>query len=110
MGHVVLLAPGEHIEKQGLRLKETLKDKANLQIHVAHMDAAVEYARGLDMKTTDVIIARGDTATLLKKSNLPFPVIDIGISDESIVRSILLAEECGIENPKIGIIGLEAFV
>ena len=26
MGHVVLLAPGEHIEKQGLRLKETLKD------------------------------------------------------------------------------------
>ena len=27
MGHVVLLAPGEHIEKQGLRLKETLKDK-----------------------------------------------------------------------------------
>ena len=111
MGHIVLLAPGEHIEKQGLRLKETLKDKDNLQIHIAHMDAAVEYARGLDKKTTDVIIARGDTATLLKKSNLPFPIVDIGISDESIVQCLLQAEEeSGIKNPKIGFIGMETFV
>lgn len=111
MGHIVLLAPGEHIEKQGLRLKRTLKNKDNLQIYVANMDSAVEYAQGLDRKATDVIIARGDTATLLKKSNLPFPIIDIGITDESIVRCIITAEEeCGIQNPKIGFIGMETFM
>ena len=93
MGRIVLLAPGTHIEEQAARLKQTLRNKDNLHIHLAHMDAAVEYARGLDTKTTDVIIARGDTATLLKKSHLPFPVIDIGITDESIVECILRAEE-----------------
>ena len=111
MGRIVLLAPGTHIEEQAARLKQTLRNKDNLHIHLAHMDAAVEYARGLDTRTTDVIIARGDTATLLKKSHLPFPVIDIGITDESIVECILRAEEeSGIRDPRIGIIGMEDFV
>ncbi|RGZ00399.1 sigma 54-interacting transcriptional regulator [Clostridium sp. AM58-1XD] len=111
MGKIVLLAQGEHIRKQAEKLKSTLKDKDNLEIRVAHMDVAVEYARGMDKKEVDVLIARGDTARLMKQSNLPFPVIDIGITDESIVGSIIAAEEIsGTENPSIGIIGLESFV
>lgn len=111
MGKILLLAPGEHIKKYGERLRENLEDKDNLEIYIAHMDAAVEYARGLDKKQIDVLIARGDTATLLRQSKLPFPVVDIGISDESIVRSIIRAEEnCEMENPSIGIIGMESFV
>ncbi len=111
MGKIVLLAPGEHIKKYGEKLWESLKDKDNLDIHIAHMDYAVEYAMGLDKKEVDVIIARGDTASLLKQSHLPFPIVDIGISDEGIVRGIIQAEaESGIEDPKIGIIGMEAFV
>ena len=41
MGRIVLLAPGEHIKKQGEKLRETLENKDNLEIRISHMEAAV---------------------------------------------------------------------
>ena len=72
------------------------------------MVSAVWQARGMDKKQVDVLIARGDTARLLKESGLPFPVVDIGITDDSIVQCIMKAEEIsGAEEPSIGIVGME---
>lgn len=111
MGRIVLLAPGEHIKKQGEKLRETLENKDNLEIRISHMEAAVWQARGMDKKQVDVLIARGDTARLLKESGLPFPVVDIGITDDSIVQCIMKAEEIsGAEEPSIGIVGMETFI
>jgi len=111
MGKIVMLVPGEHIREWAEKLYQSVKNRENLIIKIAHMDQAVEEARKLDAKEVDVLIARGDTARLLKSSNLLYPVIDIGISEENVVKSITQAIELsGKEDPCIAIIGLESLV
>ena len=111
MGKIVMLAPGEHIREYAEKLKTTLEDPSSFEIQVVHMEQAVAAARKLNPGETDVVIARGDTARLLKNSQLPFPVIDIGITEESIAKSIILAkEQTDMEDPLIALIGMESLV
>lgn len=111
MSKIILLAPGEHIERLGLKLKSQLDKPYEFDVILAHMDKAVSIALNFKNNDIDVIIARGNTASILKKSSITIPIVEIPIEDTQIISAIKKAQElCNIKNPKIGYIGAESII
>lgn len=108
MGKIILIAQGAQIRDFGEELRKNLNLGDTFETVILHMDEAVEYARGLDRDEVDILIARGDSAKMLKQAKIPFPVVDIELTEENIVESIVYAEKISEkEYPKIGFVGME---
>lgn len=108
MSKIVLMAPGGNIAKHAYKLQETLGNKKNFHIVHGYMEGAVAYAKKYLDENVDVIIARGNTAKLMKAAKLRFPIVTIPISNTEIINSIRKAREsCRSADSRIGYIGLE---
>ncbi len=108
MPRIVLMAPGGNIAKHAYKLQEKLGNKKHFQVVHGYMEGAVAYARKYLDEDVDVIIARGNTAKLMRASKLRFPIVTIPISNTEIINSIRKAKElCRGPDSSIGYIGLE---
>lgn len=108
MTNIVLIASGDSISNLGKQLQKKLAFPESLSIVNTYMEQAVEYARRHLPAGTDVIIARGNTAKLLKASHIPVPIVTIPIKDSELIRSISTATELyGEEDSQIAYIGME---
>lgn len=108
MSKIVLMAPGGNIAKHAYKLQEQLGNEKHFQIYNGYMEGAVAYARKYLDENVDVLIARGNTAKLLKAAKLRFPIVTIPVSNTEILNSIRQAKElCKGPDSRIGYIGLE---
>lgn len=108
MSQIILIASGDSIAHYGKILQQSLPDSRSIQIVNGYMEAAVDYARHQMPEDTDVIIARGNTAKLLKSAHLTVPVVTIPITDSDLVHSIQKAQTLyGGANSQIAYIGME---
>ena len=72
MSNIVLITAGSSIAHYAEMLRKTLPAPENLSIVNCYMEEAVNYARNQLPSDTDVLIARGNTAKLLKAAHLPY--------------------------------------
>ncbi|MDO4267921.1 MAG: PrpR N-terminal domain-containing protein [Eubacteriales bacterium] len=108
MSSVVLIASEASIARCGEQLKKELPVSRKLVIAEYYMEKAVQYARNSLPEDTDVIMARGNTARLLKNARLPVPVVTIPITDADLIRSVEKARAIyGTEGSSIAYMGIE---
>lgn len=93
MSKIVLISSGPSIAHYGLLLQKSLPDPGNFLIVDVYMEDALDYIRRNLPQDTDVIIARGNTAKLLKSAHLAVPVVTIPISDSELIASIKQARD-----------------
>ncbi|WP_333652942.1 sigma-54-dependent Fis family transcriptional regulator [Lacrimispora sp.] len=108
MPNIILFSAGDSLAYYGELLKKKLSAPVHLEIINVFMEDAVKYARQCQPEEVDVIIARGNTAKLLKAAHLSIPVVTVPIKDSELVRSIEKAKEIYPEEPpQIAYIGME---
>ncbi|MDF2524864.1 MAG: hypothetical protein K0R31_2505 [Clostridiales bacterium] len=108
MSKIVFIASGENIAEYVHQLQTQLENPQELEIVNTHMENAINYVKKQIKDDVDVIIARGNTAKVLKEAKLPFPIVTMSISDSEIIEAIKKAQERSHkEAPLIGYIGLE---
>lgn len=108
MPNIILFSAGDSLAYYGELLKKKLSAPVHLEIINMFMEDAVKYARQCQPEEVDVIIARGNTAKLLKAAHLSIPVVTVPIKDSELVRSIEKAKEIYPEEPpQIAYIGME---
>lgn len=108
MSKIVLIAPGPSITHYGLMLQKSIAHPEDLLIINACMEDALDYVRSQLPKDVDVIIARGNTAALLKSAHLSVPIVTIPIHDSELIHSVYTAKELyQQEDSRIAYLGLD---
>lgn len=108
MPNIVFIASGDSMVRLGQQFQRELAFPESLSIVNAYMEQAVEYARHRLPEDTDVIMARGNTAKLLKSAHIPVPIVTIPVKDSELVQSITKAVELyGEKDSQIAYIGME---
>ncbi len=108
MSNIVMIASGSAMASYGEQLKNSISCPHRLIIANVWMEDAVNYAKYHLPEDTDVIMARGNTAKLLKEARLPVPVVSIPISDEELIQTLETAREFyHAEDSSIAYIGIE---
>lgn len=108
MPNIVFIASGDSMVKLGHQFQKELAFPESLSIVNAYMEQAVEYVRHHLPDDTDVIMARGNTAKLLKAAHIPVPIVTIPVKDSELVQSIARAVELyGEKDSQIAYIGME---
>lgn len=108
MSKILLISSGPSIAQYGLVLQKTLPDPENLFIVNYCMEDALDYVRNQLPEDIDVIIARGNTAKLLKAAHLPIPIVTIPIQDSELIQSINTAKRIyTLDDSSIAYLGLE---
>lgn len=108
MPNILFIASGDSMEKLGTAFKNSLPFPDSLIVINAYMEQALDYVRYHLPPGIDVIMARGNTARLLKSSHIPVPIVTIPIRDIELVQSITTASQLyGEDNSQIAYIGLE---
>ncbi|WP_164918948.1 sigma-54-dependent Fis family transcriptional regulator [Caproiciproducens sp. NJN-50] len=114
MGKILLVASGDNIAKYAYQLQSELNFPPDFEIINLHMEQALYYVRSLLKKEDgdiDVVIARGNTAKLLRDAKISAPVVTIPISDSEILAAVRQARESAAkEDPIVGYIGLQDVV
>ncbi len=108
MPNFVFIAAGKKLAELGYRFRETLPFPASFTVVETKMEDAVDYCKHQLPDGTDAIIARGNTANMLRSARIPVPVITLPIKDSELIRSITTAAALYPgENSRIAYIGLE---
>lgn len=108
MPNIVFIASGDSMVKLGQQFQKELAFPESLSIVNAYMEQAVEYARHNLPDDTDVIMARGNTAKILKAAHIPVPIVTIPVKDSELIQSITRAVELYEEkDSQIAYIGME---
>lgn len=111
MGKIVFFATSENMHDVMTEFIATLEDSSGTSVVTAHLDNAIYIARGLNPKEVDAIIVRGNTASILAKSQLPFPVIPIVVGNQEIAEAFQEAKKLSAKTtPLIGLSGFEQSV
>lgn len=108
MSKILMIASGDHMAACVGEFIKELPDPSEFVILQGCMEEAVSAVRKGLREDIGVVMARGNTAKLLKASRLPVPVVTIPITDYEIIRSIEKARQLyGLIDSHIGYIGLE---
>ncbi len=108
MPNFVFIAAGRQLTELGYRFRETLAFPASFTVVETKMEDAVDYCQHRLPSGTDAIIARGNTARMLKSARIPVPVVTMPLKDSDLIRSITAA--CALypeKESRIAYIGLE---
>lgn len=108
MPNIVFIASGDSMVRLGQQFRRELAFPESLSIVNAYMEDAVAYARHSLPEDTDVIMARGNTAKLLKAAHIPVPIVTIPVKDSELVLSVTTAAKLyGEPDSQIAYIGME---
>ncbi len=88
MSKILLIASGAHIASYAFKIQEVYQAKDSFLIVSAFMENAVQYVKEHMSDDIDVIIARGNTAKILRAAKLPCPIVEIPISNQDIYLAV----------------------
>ena len=108
MPNFVFIAAGRELAELGYHFRESLAFPASFTVVETKMEDAVDYCLHKLPERTDAIIARGNTANMLRAARIPVPVVTLPIKDSELIRSINTASALYPgEASRIAYIGLE---
>ena len=108
MPNFVFIAAGRELARLGYRFRESLAFPSSFTVVETKMEHAVDYCLHKLPEGTDAIIARGNTANMLRAARIPVPIVTLPIKDSELIRSINTASALYPgENSRIAYIGLE---
>lgn len=111
MPNFVFIAAGLELANLGYRFRENLAFPASFTVVEIKMEDAVDYCKHKLPETIDAVIARGNTANMLRAAHIPVPVVTLPIKDFELIRSINAA--CALypdQKSRIAYIGLQDFI
>lgn len=108
MPNFVFIAAGQKLAELGYRFRDTLAFPSSFTVVETRMEDAVDYCRHKLPEGTDAIIARGNTANMLRAARIPVPIVTLPIKDSDLIRSVTMAAALYPgEESRIAYIGLE---
>lgn len=108
MPNFVFIAAGRELAELGYRFRESLAFPSSFTVVETKMEHAVDYCLHKLPDGTDAIIARGNTANMLRAARIPVPIVTLPIKDSELIRSINTASALYPgEDSRIAYIGLE---
>lgn len=88
MSKILMIASGAHIANYAFRIQKEYQAEDSLVIVSAFMENAVQYIKEHLSDDIDVIIGRGNTAKMLRAAKLPYPIVEIPISNQDIYVAV----------------------
>lgn len=111
MPNIVFIAAGKKLAALGQQFRKTLPFPASFTVVETKMEDAVDYCRSQLPQNTDAIIARGNTANMLRSAHIQVPIITLPIQDSELIHSITTAIRLFPDaDSRIAYIGLEDVV
>ena len=108
MARIVFIAPDSELYETGKRIIADMGLSQQIDIFQANLSDGVAIARREEADGVDVIVSRGGTAEMIKKSGVRTPVIEIRITGPDLAQTLINAKKVtGLENPKIGLLAFE---
>ena len=108
MARIVFIAPDIELYEAGKRIIADMGLSQQIDIFQANLSDGVAIARREEADGVDVIVSRGGTAEMIKKSGVRTPVIEIRITGPDLAQTLINAKKVtGLENPKIGLLAFE---
>lgn len=108
MPNIVFIASGEQLAALGQRFKSELPFPDSFTVVTVYMEDALDYVRTKLPTGTDVILARGNTAKILRTARISTPVVTIPVKDSDLIQAINKAEALYPESSlRLAYIGLE---
>ena len=108
MARIVFIAPDSELYETGKRIIADMGLSQQIDIFQAILSDGVAIARRAEADGVDVIVSRGGTAEMIKKSGVRTPVIEIRITGPDLAQTLINAKKVtGLENPKIGLLAFE---
>ena len=107
MATILLIASGTSMTRLAEQFRNTLAFPETLSIISACMEEARDYVRRELPEDVDVIIARGNTAKVLKNARISIPVVSIPVRDIELIQSVTEASRLYGKDAPIAYIGLE---
>ena len=104
MSRIAFIAPNEKLLEKGRKSIQELGLASQVELYHAILNDGVAIARRMEAEGIDVIVSRGGTAEMIKKSGIRTPVIEIPITAPDLAQALIEAKRItGLENPKIAV-------
>ncbi|HHY46212.1 MAG TPA: sigma 54-interacting transcriptional regulator, partial [Firmicutes bacterium] len=100
MRPIALIAPNEQLAETARQLPGKIRD--SVTVLVGNLDDGVRAAIEAEASGAEVIISRGGTATLIKRSCVKIPVVEIDITGYDILRCLAMARKDGSNVAVVG--------
>ncbi|AEV28385.1 transcriptional regulator containing PAS, AAA-type ATPase, and DNA-binding domains [Sphaerochaeta pleomorpha str. Grapes] len=108
MSKILIIASGAHIASYAYKIQKEYHAEDSLIIVSAFMENAVEYIKEQMSDDIDVIVGRGNTAKMLRAAKLPYPIVEIPITNQDIYSAVEKAASLmNIKTGKLAYIGEE---
>ncbi len=108
MARIVFIAPNAKLYEVGQRIIVEMGLAGQVDVYQAILAEGVAIARRAEDDGVDVIVSRGGTAEMIKKSGVRTPVIEISITGPDLAQTLIDAKQVtGLENPKIAVLAFE---
>jgi len=108
MARIVFIAPNTKLYEVGRRIIAEMGLGDQVDVYQAILAEGVAIARRAEADDVDVIVSRGGTAEMIKKSGVRTPVIEIPITGPDLAQALIDAKRItGLDNPKIAVLAFE---
>ncbi len=108
MARIVFIAPNTKLYEVGRRIIGEMGLGDQVDVYQAILAEGVSIARRAEADDVDVIVSRGGTAEMIKKSGVRTPVIEIPITGPDLAQALIDAKRItGLDNPKIAVLAFE---
>ncbi|HWR31783.1 MAG TPA: sigma 54-interacting transcriptional regulator [Negativicutes bacterium] len=108
MARIVFIAPNSRLYEVGQQIIADMGLSHQVDVYQAILRDGVTIARRAEAEGVDVIVSRGGTAEMIKKSGVRTPVIEVPITGPDLAQALLDAKKVtGLENPKIAVLAFE---
>lgn len=100
---IVFIAPDRNMARTYRQILSAVPDK--IQVVEALLSEAVPLARRLEGQGTEVFVARGGTAMLLRKEGIKTPIVEIHLTSADIVQALAKAKsKARSDSPAIAVV------
>jgi PAS domain S-box-containing protein len=106
---IVFIAPDPDIARRYRQILAAVPDQ--VQIVEALLSEAIPLARRLEEQGAEVFVARGGTATLLRKEGIKSPIVEIHLTSADIVHALTDAKrQAPSDHPAIAIVAFPGMI
>jgi PAS domain S-box-containing protein len=100
---IVFIAPDRTMAEEYRQILSAVPDK--VEVVEALLSEAIPLARRLESQGAEVFVARGGTATLLRKEGIKTPIVEIHLTSADIVQALTKAKrKARSDNPAITVV------
>lgn len=108
MARIVFIAPNTKLYEVGQRIISDMGMSQQVDVYQAILSDGVTIARRAEADGVDVIVSRGGTAEMIKKSGVRTPVIEIPITGPDLAQALIDAKKVtGLETPRIAMLAFK---